>query len=410
MWLVGLSLLLLTLTAPAANGGTGEGSCQLPSSFTVNSRVVSLPRGSASSPPERTEDGMRTNDTWIATADGVEALRTCTLLDGGGAWQQLRFKHTTPVAEGGGGAGRHIASSSPSSPLTSVNVFSGFIEGNFDLFYSIGSSGQPTDFAPQRVTLTPGVNVSLAPFGGRSSDQALPMFHLIAKDPGQHQSVWIGIGWTGTWRLELAPAATGVHVSCGQNDTHLQLLPGESFRTPSVLVLPYSGDAEQGFNRWRRLIREHFTPRQPGTREPVLLPTAMSFASIPFEDCNETNQILAIENTAKYFKPAGVDTYWIDAGWQGVFPASVGNWTPNTTRFPNGLGPVGAAATAAGVKMLLWFEPERVMHGTELWNQPELYTTLPPAQCRLCDQDPTQPCGLLNLAKPEARIWVSQLN
>ena len=121
-------------------------------------------------------------------------------------------------------------------------------------------------------------------------------------------------GWTGTWRLDLAPTAAGVHISCGQNNTNLQLLPGESIRTPSVLLLSYSGDAEEGFNRWRRLIREHFTPRQPGTQVPVILPTAVSFASIPFQDCNETNQVLAIDNAAKYLKPFGADTYWIDAG------------------------------------------------------------------------------------------------
>ena len=70
-----------------------------------------------------------------------------------------------------------------------------------------------------------------------------------------------------------------------------------------------------------------------------------------------------------------------------MFPQSVGNWTPNTTRFPNGLGPVGAAAAAGGLKLLLWFEPERVMEGTELWKRrPELYTKLPPAECGLCDQ------------------------
>ena len=62
------------------------------------------------------------------------------------------------------------------------------------------------------------------------------------------------------------------------------------------------------------MIRQHFTPREPGTTEPVVLPTAVSFASIPFADCNQTNQVLGIQNTARLLKPAGVDTWWIDAG------------------------------------------------------------------------------------------------
>ena len=82
----------------------------------------------------------------------------------------------------------------------------------------------------------------------------------------------------------------------------------DCIRTPSVVTLRYSGNEAAGFNRWRRLMREHFSPRQHGTLEPVVLPTAANFASIPFEDCNETNQVLAIRNAASYLKPAGVDT------------------------------------------------------------------------------------------------------
>lgn len=73
------------------------------------------------------------------------------------------------------------------------------------------------------------------------------------------------------------------------------------------------------------------------------------------------------------------------------------------------MAPIGAAAAAAGLQLLLWFEPERVMEGTELWKHKDLYTTLPPAQCALCDQDPTRPCGLLNLGDPSARRWATHM-
>ena len=404
--------LVLTCAFAASSVALAAGpGCQLRTTFAVHGRRVILAAGVQSpdaggQPSQRTDDGTQTNDTWASATDRVEALRSCTELDGGGLWQVLRFSHRSDRAAG---AVVTAPAASASTPIASVNVVDSFVKGRFELFYSIGSSGQATDFAPRQMMLTPGMNVSLAPFGGRSSDQVLPMFHLISQDPRLHQSLWIGVGWTGTWRLNLAVTVEGVQIMCGQNHTNLQLLPGESFRTPSVVMLPYTGDAESGFNVWRELLRRHFTPRQPGTREPVVLPTAVSFASIAFEDCNETNQILAIQNTAKYFKSAGVNTYWIDAGWQGVFPTSVGNWTPNATRFPNGMAPVGAAAAAAGLQLLLWFEPERVMEGTELWKHTSLYTMLPPEQCRLCDQDATRPCGLLNLGDPKARQWATHM-
>ena len=49
------------------------------------------------------------------------------------------------------------------------------------------------------------------------------------------------------------------------------------------------------------------------------------------------------------------------------------------------------------------------MEGTELWAQPQLYTKLPPAECRLCDQDPTKPCGLLDLGNAKAREWATSM-
>ena len=317
MWGVRQLALAFAVAAWTVHAGSTAraSSCQLRTTFTVHGRSVSLDAGVPSSlgarggrpPSRRTDDGIQTNDTWASASERVEVLRSCTELDGGGVWQVLRFQHTSAD---------HAASppaATASAPIASVNVLDSFVQGRFELFYSIGSSGQATDFAPRHVTLSPGVNVNLAPYGGRSSDQVLPMFHLISQEPALHQSFWVGIGWTGTWKLELMVTDDGVHVSCGQNNTNLQLLHGESFRTPSVVLLPYTGDAQRGFNVWRALVRTHFTPRQPGTQEPVILPTAVSFASIPFQDCTEANQVLAIQNTAKYFKPY-VDTYWIDAG------------------------------------------------------------------------------------------------
>jgi alpha-galactosidase len=334
-------LAIMVLYLPAAEVSLkldGEAGCLLPSAFTVGQQRIKQ-KASPSTATERTPDGVRSNDTW--TEHSLQVQRSCTALDGGGAWQVMHVAHT------GTGA------TEPPPVLSAINVVDMFVPGSFELFYSIGSSGQPTDFAPMRVELKAGDSPSLsplklAPYGGRSSDQALPMFHFISKDTTAAKSFWIGIGWTGTWRLEVTPTNEGLLIQAGQNTTNLQLLPGEAFRTPSVLMLEYEGDEAAGFNRWRRLIREHFTPRQPGTKEPVILPTAVSFASIPFSDCNTSNQILGIENTARLLRSHGVDSWWIDAGWNGDFPAAVGNWTPNATRFPNGLGPVGTAAAKAG--------------------------------------------------------------
>ena len=121
----------------------------------------------------------------------LRATRSCTALSGGGAWQTLHFAHT-------GGP-----SAAPSPVLHDVDVLDVAVPGRFELFYSIGSSNNPTDFAPRRIPLTPGSSLTFAPFGGRSSDQVLPMFHFISHD-STVQSLWVGVGWTGTPRALFA--------------------------------------------------------------------------------------------------------------------------------------------------------------------------------------------------------------
>jgi alpha-galactosidase len=63
----------------------------------------------------------------------------------------------------------------------------------------------------------------------------------------------------------------------------------------------------------------------------------------------------------------GVEYFCIDAGWfTGAFDAGLGNWTVDTTKFPNGLSGIGNYVAQKGMKLGLWFEPGRAMPGTRL--------------------------------------------
>ncbi|MFQ8803910.1 MAG: alpha-galactosidase [Alistipes indistinctus] len=59
------------------------------------------------------------------------------------------------------------------------------------------------------------------------------------------------------------------------------------------------------------------------------------------------------------------EVFWLDAGWYTDSGAQVydwcdcvGTWTPDTTRFLNGLRPLSDEAHRLGARFLLWFEPE----------------------------------------------------
>ena len=266
------------------------------------------------------------------------------------------------------------------------------------LHYADGSQAAPTDFRPRELPLPPGTEQAFSPQGGRSSDGVMPYFNVARSD---QSGIIFAIGWTGQWTATFSANTNGdMRVQAGMDGTHLRLHPGEEIRTPSILVMHYVGDRLHGQNLWRQLMLRHYSPTPSG--KPLELPVAASGATIGFNNVSESNQIQAIQNVKA--KQLPVDTWWIDAGWSvSGFPEGMGTWDPDSTRFPNGLGPVSEAAHMAGLRFLVWFEPERVMPGTWLReNRPEWLLTPSGLPAPLAYQSDWR---LLDLGNTGARAW-----
>jgi len=287
---------------------------------------------------------------------------------------------------------------------------------NVILHHSRGSSWEPADFRPSDTRLDPGLHLELTPAGGRSSDGQLPFFNLEWEGRGLVGA----IGWSGRWRLsaernaetwhfpggEWAAIPSRVQLQAGQYATHLTLYPGETIRTPRILLIHWEGqDRMLGHNRMRRLIYAHYTPLLAGEKP------------IPFTQCNtwfpvgdDGNKATA-ENQIellKAYQPLDIEYLVTDAGWYGgdewqKHPGwcfQVGNWEPRVDTFPQGLHPVGQAAENLGIKYGLWFEPERAAFDTPVMREhPEWMISQP--------DDITG--GLLNLGLPEVQQWMIDL-
>ncbi len=216
-----------------------------------------------------------------------------------------------------------------------------------------------TDFAP-RAHLQEGKTYTFSSSGGRSSDERAPFFHLRQGDRG----VIFAIGWTGGWRLEVRREAGRVVWKTGLQETSFRLYKGERIRTSSVLVMPYEGDEIAAHNRFRRLLKKHFSPLGKGEM-PALAPLSAQF----WGGMNSEMMLRRIELLQKYRIPA--EYVWIDAGWYGMYTKEcidefegdwgrfTGDWRVNPTAHPKGLCDVARATEEAGMKLLLWFEPER---------------------------------------------------
>ncbi len=248
-------------------------------------------------------------------------------------------------------------------------------------------------FVPFDTPIDPGKSVVLAPDGGRSSNGTFPFFNLEYGGEG----LIAGIGWSGQWqaRFERSPAGP-TRFTAGLEKTHLKLHPGEKIRSPRIVVMPWKGSRLEAHQRFRRLLMFEYAPRQLG--HPLRLPVALQcfdrYVGSRPEWSTEAGQLRALKTT----RDIGCDTHWLDAAWfPGDFPNGVGNWTCKPDKFPNGLKPVSDACHQAGLKFLLWFEPERVAAGTAIAREHPEYVFGG-------DQG-----GLFKLSDPAARRWLTDL-
>ncbi len=280
------------------------------------------------------------------------------------------------------------------------------IEARFDGI--MGDNLSRDSFAPYTRALAAEPYV-LEPVEGRSSSAtAFPCFDVTVTTPeGTSLTYVFGVGWSGQWHAEMSCDGEAFAISVGLADSDFYLLPGESVRLPRVLCVrgedPLS--ARQAF---RRVVREHFSPKTEDGRE-LLLPMAYLSSRDAYNDAPKTRPEycteagLLAELTALERLPS-LDTFWFDAGWfPGHFPKGVGNYAI-IEDFPHGLRPVADRAHEMGKKFVLWFEPERVVAGTEMAVAHPAYLLPADGQGTVWDDQ-----YLYNLADDEACAYLTKL-
>ena len=277
--------------------------------------------------------------------------------------------------------------------------------------------------------------VRLAPHGGRPcSRTGFPYFTVEGGDAVSWNSIAFAVGWPGQWSAslvglppfhtpeELAPVA-GFRLQAGQETARFRLRPGETAISPTAAACFVTGDGPRVERVWRRWMMAHNLPRLDGRLpEPGLYSTTASLlgkAEMLGADTANQKQFLDL------YEAAGVlpDYFWIDAGWYVLSESPcydgdwgwtyTGTWKADPRRFPKGLAEISAHANVKGVKLLVWFEPERVMPGTELAREHPAWllssggpAAKPPADAG----DELQWAGMqvLNFGNPEARRWITE--
>lgn len=277
-----------------------------------------------------------------------------------------------------------------------------------------GTVGGSKDFEPVTVAFGgKGVGTySFVATEGRSSAQWMPWLGL---DFPEGDDVEVAVGWSGAWRADAALADGAFSFSAGMVKTHFRLLPGETLRQPSVLIFTRKSDVSPLAMQTliHRFMLDEKCPRDAEGR------LIKSILPITAGGGNKTPAMMRKIIDWSVANKMPFVCFWVDAGWNGpahmpdlisncgnMWQNFVGDWRFNPTVHPDGnLAKVADLAHAAGMRMLLWVEPERCVCEPPPPVFKEHRDWLLPAK----DEQIRNKKRLnVNLGNPAAREWVTE--
>lgn len=183
----------------------------------------------------------------------------------------------------------------------------------------------------------------------------------------QGRVIALHLGWSGphTLAVETLPdgqrcASLGPRFAPGE----VVIAPGSSRTTPNAYAF-YSGEGLNTVSTHAHAyVRERLLPAASRLPRPVHLNT---WEAVGF-DVDEATLI----ELAGAAAAIGVERFVVDDGWfsgRANDGSALGDWRPDPTKFPNGLGPVIAAVQARGMSFGLWVEPEMVNPESDLYRR-----------------------------------------
>jgi len=171
----------------------------------------------------------------------------------------------------------------------------------------------------------------------------------------------VQLAWSGSHRIGAERLRDGAGEVCAEalyEPGEIILAPGDEFETPEALVAV----SARGFDGQRDVL--HAEARRLARR--VTRPVHFNTWEARYFNFNEASLIELAGQVAQI----GIERFVLDDGWflgRRNDRTSLGDWTPDPERFPNGLGPLIHAVNQLGMSFGLWVEPEMVSYESHLY-------------------------------------------
>lgn len=251
--------------------------------------------------------------------------------------------------------------------LSALSASVDFPGCSYDLLHLAGNFLQERDIV--RESLNRGSR-SVQSRRGISSHQTNPFVAILGRNADEHHGDVYGFSlvYSGNFIANVeVDEGFRTRVSMGIDPFEFSwgLEAGERFQTPECLLV-YSDRGLNGMSQsYHDLFRKHlFISRFANVRRPIL---NNNWEATTFH-FDEKKIMDIITDSAD----VGIELFVLDDGWFGQRNSdhsSLGDWTVNREKFPNGLAPVIEHAHRKGLQFGLWFEPEMVSPDSDLYRK-----------------------------------------
>ena len=209
---------------------------------------------------------------------------------------------------------------------------------------------------------------SIGSVRGESSHQENPFLALVA--PGTNQEMGevyaMNFVYSGNFlaqaelsQFDRVRMVMGIH----PQGFEWHLAPGECFDAPEVVCLYSAKGLGKMTREFHDLYRNHLIrSRYTHQKRPVLI----NNWEATYFNFNEEKLVAIAKEAAK----CGIEMLVMDDGWFGKRNSdnsSLGDWTVDEAKLPNGLHSLVERVKACGLKFGIWMEPEMISPDSELY-------------------------------------------
>lgn len=205
---------------------------------------------------------------------------------------------------------------------------------------------------------------------GRTSHEAFPGLILLNAKTDDESGPCLGmhLGWSGNHRIVLERLSTGdVQVQMGALlfSGEGMIEPKQSMKTPEIFVAHSSNGLNALSQKFHHHVRKSIL-KFPVADKPRPV-TVNTWEALYFD--HRHDRLCALVDAAA---DIGAERFVLDDGWfrgRNDDTSSLGDWYPDETKYPGGLGPLAEYVQSKGLEFGLWIEPEMINENSDLFRK-----------------------------------------